>query len=307
VTRWFRALKYGIYRLGVEIVAWMLKSRVNSHESFTIWERHGFHVTPVKYYEPIPDTRLLAANYPQKSDLPGVNFRSAEQLLFLQDSLAVYAAECAIFEAGGDDPNRFYLDNRFFYGIDPHVYYCMIRHFKPKTIIEVGAGYSTLVAALAAQQNGPTRIVAVEPEPRAFIQQGAHGIQHMGQRVQDLSSAFFSQLAAGDILFIDSSHVASTGSDVQFLVLEVLPRLRDGVIVHFHDIFLPWDYPPNFPLQMHLFWNEQYLVHAYLAHNDRVKVLCANHFLEQDHGDQLKVLFPDALDCRGASLWLKTG
>ncbi|HEX2621981.1 MAG TPA: class I SAM-dependent methyltransferase, partial [Phototrophicaceae bacterium] len=194
--------------------------------------------------------------------------------------------------------------NGLFVGIDPHLYYCMIRHFKPRTIIEVGAGFSTLIAAQATTFTG-TQLIAVEPYPRDFIKRGDHGIQHIGQKAEALGVEFFDQLQAGDFLFIDSSHVIKTGGDVNYLVLNVLPRLNSGVIIHIHDIFLPYEYPREWLLDNHWFWTEQYLIQAFLIHNAHIEVLLANHWLEMEQGDRLKRLFPQALKWTGGSLWLR--
>jgi hypothetical protein len=193
-----------------------------------------------------------------------------------------------------------------FVGIDPHIYHCMVRHFKPGKVIEVGAGFSTLIAAAVLKQNGSGEIIAVEPYPRDFIASGAHGIQHIAQKAEALGAAFFDGLNAGDMLFIDSSHVVKTGGDVNYLILDILPRLKSGVIVHIHDIFLPYDYPKGWLLENGWFWTEQYLVQALLIHNPRLKILLANHFLERDHAEALQRVFPAALRWTGGSLWLQT-
>src|SRR5690606_37706314 len=188
------------------------------------------------FYQPIPDTRELARQYPERTSMAGIDWNTDAQLALL-DQLALFAPETAAFPgprpADASD-ETFYLDNGLFVGIDPHLYYCMIRHFQPRRIIEVGAGFSTLVAAQAIQQNTPqpTQLIAVEPYPRDFIRRGAFGIVHHQQRAEAFGVEFFDQLEAGDLLFIDSSHVVRTGGDVNFLMLEVLPRLAPGVIVH---------------------------------------------------------------------------
>lgn len=301
----FRPFKQLLVRLSVALIARLLKiPGVYHRQHFATWEAQGYHITPVHFYQPIPDTRELAQNYPKRTALTGVDLQPEAQVDLLR-SLSQYAAETKVFPAKTDKPDAFYLDNGLFVGIDPHVYYSLIRHFKPGKIIEIGAGFSTLVAAQAVSQQSGTQLIAVEPYPRDFIKRGMYGIQHIGQKAEDLGVEYFDQLHAGDFLFIDTSHVVKTGGDVNYLILEVLPRLKSGVIVHIHDIFLPYEYPREWLLHNHWFWTEQYLVQAYLTHNPRVEILLANHWLEQEHSADLRQAFPDALKWTGGSLWLR--
>ncbi len=290
-----------------------LLDRTGTRPHFAAWEAAGYHITPVHFYQPIPNTGELAQHYPERTALAGIDWNTEAQLALL-DQLAQFAPETAAFPShrpADASDETFYLDNGLFVGIDPHLYYCMIRHFQPRRIIEVGAGFSTLVAAQAIQRNAAsvanapqtTQLIAVEPYPRDFIRRGAFGIQHYQQRAEALGAAFFDQLEAGDLLFIDSSHVVRTGGDVNFLILEVLPRLAPGVIVHLHDIFLPYEYPREWLLEKRWFWTEQYLLQAFLIHNSKATVLLGNHFLERDHPQQLKALFPQALGWTGGSFW----
>ena len=116
---------------------------------------------------------------------------------------------------------------------------------------------------------------------------------------------FFSQLESGDILFIDSSHTVKIGSDVNYLFLEVLPRLRPGVIVHVHDIFLPFEYRRDWVLEEFRFWTEQYLLQSFLTFNSEFEVLMANYYLYHYHQDQLKAVFPNLSSWIGGSFWLR--
>ncbi len=301
-----RSIKRLIAAMLVKIIGRLLQSpAINNRQSFKIWEQRGYHVTKVHFYQPIPDTRELAKAYPGRSPLPGIDLRVDSQLHLLREVFPQFAGEYNNFPAQPTSPNSFWLDNGVFVGIDPHVYYCMIRHLKPAKVIEVGAGFSTLAAAQACEKNGDTRLLAVEPYPREFIAQEVHGIEHINQKAESLGIKFFAQLGENDILFIDSSHVVRTGGDVCFLILDVLPTLAKGVIVHFHDIFLPFDYPEEWPLEHHNFWTEQYMLQAYLAENSKVEVLFSNNLMAQDYPDELKTAFPNALRWTGGSFWFR--
>ena len=298
-------MKKWLIRRFVQWVAPRLRFIVHNPDHFKYCEAQGYHVTPVHFYQPIPDTRELAKRYPGRSALTGIEWHIDEQLHYLCKVFPQYAADTHNFACEKLDEETFYLDNGQFVGIDPHIYYCMIRQFCPKHIIEVGAGFSTLVAAQAAKFLDSVSITAIEPYPREFIAQGIHGIEHIPEKVEDVPITRFEQLQANDILFIDSSHVIRTGGDVCHLILNVLPQLQSGVIVHVHDIFLPYDYPQQWTLQDQTFWTEQYLIQAYLIHNQRVHILLANHFLEREYAEDLKRIFPYAQSWTGGSLWFR--
>jgi hypothetical protein len=272
-------------------------------EHFREWERRGYHILPVGLGDPVPNTAEVGRRPSGRSALAGITWRANAQLALLE-RIAAFAPETEGF-ATQPSEDAFYLGNTCFDGIDPHVYHCLVRTFRPHTIVEVGAGYSTLVAANAGAINGDTRVVAIEPHPRDFIAHGAHAIEHIHRPVQDVPLSFFkAHLRDGDILFIDSSHMSHYGSDVNYLILDVIPSLDPGVLVHVHDVFLPYDYPRQL-LRDRIFHSEQYPLQAYLADNDRVEVLLGNHYLCVDHRATVQRLFPRAKAWTGGSFWFR--
>ncbi len=252
------------------------------HEIFPVWERHGFHVTPLHFYQPIPDTRSLPETlWERPSDLVGIDMNDAMQLDLLRNHFPKFRHEYDQFptEATGT-AGRFHFNNGLFDGTDALVAYCMIRHFQPRLIIEVGSGFSSLVAAEAIAKNDNSALICIEPFPLDFLRQGFAGLHFLiEKKVEDIGVEFFSQLESGDILFIDSSHTVKIGGDVNYLFLEVLPRLKPGVIVHVHDIFLPFDYRRDWVMEEFRFWTEQYLLQAFLSFNSEFEVLMANSYL----------------------------
>ena len=124
-------------------------------------------------------------------------------------------------------------------------------------------------------------------------------------KVEDLDLEFFSQLHSGDILFIDSSHTVKIGGDVNYLFLEVLPRLKPGVIVHVHDIFFPFDYRRDWVMDELRFWTEQYLLQAFLTFNCEFEVLMANAYLGHRYLEDLKAAFPNSSWWGGGSFWMR--
>jgi hypothetical protein len=274
---------------------------------FHDWERHGFHVTPARFNQPIPDTQSLPETlWSQPTELIGIDVNERAQLDLLK-SFSKFRGEYEQFPTGPTaEHDGFYIGNRLFDGIDALVAYCMVRHFEPRLIIEVGSGFSSLVMGRAAAKNGSAPLVCVEPFPREFLRERFPGLQTLVERnVQQIDLEFFSQLHSGDILFIDTSHTVKIGGDVNYLFLEVLPRLNPGVIVHVHDIFLPFEYRRDWVLDEFRFWTEQYLLQAFLTFNSEFEVLLANYFLTHYHEQALKSAFPDLDRWIGGSFWMR--
>jgi hypothetical protein len=277
-------------------------------EVFRRWERRGFHVTPVHFYQPIPDTRTLPETlWERPSQLAGIAMNKSTQLELLRKHFEKFRDEYERLPTKSPaKENGFYVNNTLFGGVDALVAYCMVRHFQPELIIEVGSGFSSLVLGEAAEKNKCSSIICIEPFPRKFLRDGFPTLQSLIEKqVQDIEVEFFSQLKSGDILFIDSYHTVKMGSDVNYLFLEVLPRLRPGVIVHVHDIFLPFEYRRDWVLDECRFWTEQYLLQAFLALNSEFEVLMANSYLKHYHEEYLKAAFPALDRWVGGSFWMR--
>jgi hypothetical protein len=272
------------------------------HELFPVWEQHGFHVTPVHFHQPIPDTRELPATlWKQPSNLVGIKMNEAKQLDLLRNHLTNFRDEYENLPVEPPPGQR-----RPFHGVDALVAYCMVRHFRPRLIIEVGSGFSSLLLGQAAATNKNSALICIDPFPRDFLRDGLPGLQSLiAKKVQDIDLEFFSQLQSGDILFIDSSHTVKIGGDVNYLFLEVLPRLKPGVIVHVHDIFLPLEYRRDWVLDEFRFWNEQYLLQAFLTFNSEFEVLLGNSYLNHNHQEDLKAAFPNLSSWASGSFWMR--
>ena len=201
---------------------------------------------------------------------------------------------------------KFDMENGKFGHHDAPVYYSMIRHFKPKKIIEVGAGSSTELAYLAAQNDGDTSIISIDPFVNEdFKKRMSEHVNFIQKPVQNIPLSLFESLSKNDILFIDSSHVTKIGSDVNFLFLEVLPTLKPEVIVHVHDIFLPRTYSRAW-LENHLiFWNEQFLLNAFLIENKSFEVLLANSFMGTTYPESLRSFYDTGKISGGGSFWMR--
>ena len=258
-------------------------------------DRWGYHIRPIHYYEPLPDFRSITPEQTQrKRAYAAIDFRRDEQLHLLQE-LEPYALELR-------EPD---LVNDYFSGLDAVVYYSLIRHLKPRRIIEIGGGYSTRIAgkALAANQSG--RLTCIEPYPDERLN-GAR-VHLITKRVEEMDLTFFSTLDANDILFIDSSHTVKFGSDVCYEFLEILPVLKRGVWVHVHDIFFPHDYPAEWLLKRRLALNEQYLLEAFLSFNHDFRIALANYWLHLECRNEVARLWPKAAAAEPgpSSFWMK--
>jgi predicted O-methyltransferase YrrM len=224
--------------------------------------------------------------------------REAQQKQLLSDIAANFKHEyTAIPEGASTQEFHYYLRNAAFEAVDAEMLFGIIRLLKPRRMCEVGSGFSTLLAADALRRNHADgyscRFIAIEPYPSAqLLAKLPSEIELWRVPVQQVSLEEFRSLTEGDILFIDSSHVCKIGSDVQFLFLEVLPRIRPGVVVHVHDIFIPLEYPEQWVLDCRRFWNEQYLLQTFLSFNAAFEVLWASQWMHFKHPDLLTKAFP---------------
>jgi len=275
-------------------------------EYFRMWESSGIHVTPVHFYSPIPNTAELPASiWTNESPLSGIDMNDRGQLKLLAACQRYQDEYNALPQDATGAPERFFLRNPMFGGTDALVLYAMVRHFKPRSIIEVGSGFSTRLFVEAASLNGPTDILCIEPYPEPVLRQRRLPVELIERRVQDVALATFERLEAGDFLFIDSSHVLRIGGDVSYLLLEVLPILKPGVIVQVHDIFLPRQPPREWVVDQLRFWSEQDLLQAFLAFNRAFEVLLSNAYLALRHEAVLREAFPRADWWGGGSFWIR--
>jgi hypothetical protein len=226
---------------------------------------------PGHFYSPVVDTVAIEARkreiWPARPEITGIDFNDARHREILVELFPRYLPDYDYPElADGEDTDRFYTRNSQFSWLDARALFVLLRATSPRRLIEVGSGYSSLLIADVNRRflGGRMEVTCIEPYPRPFLKRPITGIERVvEQQVQRLPLRTFDALQGGDVLFIDSSHVAKTGSDVNFLYFEVLPRLARGVHVHVHDIFLPHDYPQDWVLGENRSWNEQYLLRAH--------------------------------------------
>jgi len=283
-----------------------------SYSFFNYWQKRGVSIIPNHFYQPIPDLNSLKPEiFSRKSKLNGIEINEKVQINYLKTIFPKYRKEYLEFSSITKkiDPQTdpcFYFENLAFDGVDALVYYCMIRHFHPKLVIEVGSGWSTKIAATAAIKNQTTRLESIEPYPQKILKDGFGGFSKLNEKkVQDVDLKYFRRLEKNDILFIDSTHTVKTGGDVNFLFFEVLPILKKGVIIHIHDIFLPYEYPKEWIVGRNTFWSEQYLLQAFLTYNKHFEILYSNAMMWSDHRNIVKKVFTNTKALRGGSIWLR--
>jgi len=263
-----------------------------------VQERLGVSVTPTHFYFPVPSLKSFQdKDWSVRHSCASIDFRLHEQIQRLQEELLLFAAECTFPESSAENNHEFHFNNGFFERIDAEVAYSFVRQRKPKRIIEIGSGNSTLVLAAALTKNTaggfPGELISIEPHPAPFLKDGVPGLTQLIERpVQQVPVELFRTLQANDILFIDSSHVVSMDSDVLYECLRILPELAPGVLVHFHDVFTPLDYPKKFVMTNLCFWGEQYLLEAFLSFNSVFNVMWSGSAMQAFHPDILRQAFP---------------
>ena len=258
----------------------------------------GLSVTPEHFYFPIPSLKSFRdKDWRACRPCAAFDYRLGEQVQRLQSDLAPYIAECNFAEQGRHQNGEFHFNNGFFERVDAEIAYAFVRRRKPRRIVEVGSGNTTLAMATAVRKNAAegfyTEFIAIEPHAAQFLKDGVPGLtQLIPKKVQDAPLGLFRALGSGDILFIDSSHVVSMDSDVVHECLRILPELAPGVLVHFHDIFAPFDYPEKFVKKNLCFWGEQYMLEAFLSFNRAFKVVWSGSAMQHFHPDVLRAAFP---------------
>lgn len=265
---------------------------------FKSFERMGIHVTPIVYDSPIPETKDLTDQlFKKRSDCVGLNWNVPVQRRYLNDVFRVHVGELEFQET----PTYSLVDSA--------VLHSMIRHHKPKKIVEIGSGETTLIAANSCRLNtdagGHCDLVAIDPYPKDHLRNRfPPNVRLVEKQVQDVA---VEDIIDCDLLFIDSSHVIKIGGDVNYEILEIIPRLKSGTLVHWHDILLPGEYWQDWVKDKHYIWTEQYLLHAFLKFNNEFEILWASHFMQLSYPDEISEVFPNYRpnEHRITSFWIR--
>ncbi|WP_320671702.1 class I SAM-dependent methyltransferase [Patulibacter defluvii] len=263
------------------------------------------------YHSPIPEwERLPDAVWSRRHPMPGVAWDPAPGLTLLEGPLRPLLAEFAPPPIPGTTAAERAALLVFYDGLDGATWHALLRHVRPRRVVELGSGVSTLIGAAALARNAaegdPAELRVFDPFPRAPTEAGLgdHGRLER-TAAEQVPLEVFDELGAGDVLFVDTTHVVTTGGDVVRIVLEVLPRLAPGVLVHVHDILLPYEYHRMW-FESGWYWNEQYLLHAFLVGNPEWELVLANHHLHREHEPRLRAVTAAYEPAKQPSaLWLR--
>lgn len=268
------------------------------------------------FYSPIVDIDEVCQRchtiWPAQPTAAGIDFNDGSHREILSAQFPRYMPEFDYPETlpeSSADSGQFFVQNSQFGWLDARALFVLLRKWQPQRIIEVGSGFSSLLIADVNSRwfDNKIHFTCIEPYPRSFLTVERPGISRLIETmVQNVALTEFEELQDGDVLFIDSSHVSKTGSDVNFLYLQVLPRLRKGVHIHIHDVFLPHDYPPEWVIAERRSWNEQYVLQALLMFSAgfRVEFGC-NYAFSTFPGLVSKALsLPDGNGFGGGSFWI---
>lgn len=276
-------------------------------------QQAGYHLQVKDLYSPLNDCAFLEANrdlWAEPTEPAGIDWNLDHQLEVARE-VAGYVEELREIPQESTDPNVFCWNNKFWNKADALVQYGLIRSRRPRRVVEVGCGWSSLMLSHALTKNeaegvARTAVVQIEPNPRETLMGSLpwHWRQHLSI-LQRAPMSFFEELEANDVLFYDGSHCAKVASDVTWFFFRVLPRLKPGVLIHVHDIFFPHDYREDWVFDRGQTWNEQYVLQAFLMHNDCYRVEICNSYLAFKQAAKLSELYRDVQSPRGVSIWLR--
>lgn len=272
-------------------------------------QKFGIYVLPINYYSNTPSIEEIENSFEYASDEPPYfNAGLFDKTRFREtlEKILEFSAEFNPPADGNEEEcRRFFWKNSMFSYSDAMSYYCFVRLARPTTIVEIGSGFSTLVALEAIEQNGSGIVHCIEPFPREFLKSDARITLHT-KKAQDIDSEFLNDLLRdNDIFFIDSTHTVKTGSDCLHIYLRLLPKIRRNVFVHVHDVFLPFGMPKDWLLNHQFFWTEQFLLLAFLIDNPKASLLYGSAVNAKWHTALMEAFMRGKYPIGGGSVWFK--
>ena len=265
---------------------------------YDIFEFLGVHIISVDYFSPIPESKDLTNQlFERKSDCIGVDWNIDTQENYLNKIFPAHVTEVEFMKNGGLSL------------VDAAILHAMIRYHKPRKIVEIGGGVSTQFAARACVMNQlegrKGDLVSIEPYPSNVLRAGFEGLSKLiTKKVEDVD---IKEFADCDLLFIDSSHVLKMGGDVNYEILEIIPRLKAGALIHWHDVLLPGEYWKSWVKNKHYFFTEQYMIHAFLKFNEEFEIIWASRYMHLRNAQVIKFIFPyfEPENHHITSLWIR--
>ncbi len=260
-------------------------------EAFDRAEKFGAHFLPVHFYSPIPSREEIGISTADTdySRIPNLNPDSGTVSRLL-DTYCRFSGELTDISESPLETMDFYWSNPAFNALDAIGLYSILRDKRPQRYVEIGCGYSSIIALKALEANGTGKMLCIEPyenEMLGSIQENTRYVEVINEPIQIVDTSVFSDLNSGDVLFIDSTHVSKFGSDVNFEFFQIIPFLNPGVLIHIHDIHYPLDYPIGWVRDRKVFWNEQYLLMAFLSFNSSFKPIISHSQCGANNRDKL--------------------
>jgi len=274
--------------------------------------KDGSYVPPGHFYSPLVSpneilTRVGGVFSTPPSDIAAIDLNRNYQIELLDSALESY--NDILLKTLPKQTDRYYAENKYFTEVD-YIGLCLvIQKFRPNKIVEVGSGFSS-AAMLDFNEiffDNRIKLNFIEPFPENRLKKLLRvddSFELTEQFIQDVDLDIFTSLDENDILFVDSSHVVKTGSDVNFLLFEVLPSLRSGVLIHLHDIFFPFEYPKQW-IEEKRSWNESYFIRAFLMHNNAYEIVLFSSYIQKTHFAWIKEHMSRFLSAEGSSLWIR--
>jgi len=288
--------------------------RAKAAAEFTLSEANAkLFVPPGHFYSPIVDPAEADAHLtrlerrPTTTSLPDVKI-DREAMVERWNAMLPFLTTNP-FPEKRSDKFRYAFDNPSYSWGDASILHAMIRQHMPRRIVEIGCGWSSACILDTVERHcDSTRLTFIDPYPALLhTLVGNTKLDHeiIELPIQKVPGTAFETIGSGDILFIDSTHVLRTGSDVCFELFEILPRLAHGALVHIHDMFWPFEYPRDWVLQDKRSWNELYAIRAFLSNNDKWEVIFFNDYFANMERSLVQATYPDFLRNTGGALWLR--
>jgi predicted O-methyltransferase YrrM len=269
------------------------------------------------YHSPIPDQEEIQQHYEKHiGEVKDIDFDFSDQTKVLEELLPYYIEMPWSFTDDAKNKAFRYKNEGSFYRYSDAVFlYLLMRKHQPKRIIEIGSGFSSAIMLDTNDvyfKKSPIQFTFIEPNPQDRLNGLISEIDKKNcsihvDKVQNVDLSVYESLEENDILFVDSSHLSKTGSDFNFIMFNILPLLKKGVIIHFHDVFYPFEYPKDWLTREHFYWNECYVLRSFLMNNDTYDIDFFNSAAHKYHKDFLEKNMSSVLidheHC--GAIWLK--
>lgn len=268
---------------------------------------NGHYYSPVFLIEDVKEREFEIWKHQNEDTILGIDLNTSGQLELVSEFYKFY--NDLPFELESKPKVRYQLENGYYSFTDGIVLYSIIRLFKPRRIIEVGSGFSSMVILDTNELffNNEIDVTFIDPHPERLYDlmkpSDDKKAKIVESYIQQIPISQFQELEKGDILFIDSTHVSKTGSDVNYILFEILPNLQSGVLIHFHDIYYPFEYPKEWVFKG-INWNEDYILRAFLMYNENFTIKFFAQYLHKFHKDTFDQL-PLCFHGFGSSLWIE--